>query len=628
MPFNAEMACAKLNANTYRTIGASETVIRWLEQGVPLPFKSIPNKYFAANRIRSKKEEQFVDGEIAKLLESNTIKKVREKPKCILALQCVPKKNKKLRLVLDSRPVNIHIDTPKFSQEGIKTVAELIQPGDVLASIDLEQGFHHVPIAPEFQTYLGFKWKGHYFVWQYLPFGVSCAPYYFYKCVRPVVRYLRQNNIRLSSFVDDFLLMMRKLEATDHIDFTVQVFQECGWKLNWEKCELEPSTVKVFVGYEVSTHRQEGPWVKVIPTKIRKLRRIIVKSIQAVRVTARHLARLIGQCIAMTKAIIPAKLLLRNSYRVLASRDTWDSYVQLTPSAIRDLQWWLTALKGWNGAPLILRNPDIQIRTDASTYGWGGIITGTEYQASGQWNTEVSTQHSNFRELLAVYMTIQSFKDHLKGRNVQVLSDNVTTVAYINHMGGPCKNLTDLMTTLWSYTHELKINLTAKHLAGAKNFQADWLSRIASPYDWKLHPVLFRNLNEMWGPHTVDRFAALHNCQIPRYNSMFMDPQMEAVDALAQSNWNQEMNFCNPPFHLIQKILTVLEAQSAEATIIAPWWPAQTWSRKLKQMSVDYPIEIPNVRAAMWTQGVTVPEPQKNPKWKIFAWRVSGKKKC
>ena len=88
--------------------------------------------------------------------------------------------------------------------------------------------------------------------------------------------------------------------------------------------------------------------------------------------TARDLARIIGQCVSMTRAVLPGKLLLRNCYRVLSTRTNWESQVQLTPSAISDLKWWHDALKGWNGAPLCQKLVDAQVETDASKIGWGG----------------------------------------------------------------------------------------------------------------------------------------------------------------------------------------------------------------------------------------------------------------
>lgn len=189
-------------------------------------------------------------------------------------------------------------------------MSELIKPGDELFSVDLKNGFHHVPIHPEHWTYFGIVWRGKYYVWMYFPFGVSCAPYYFYKVVRPVVIFLRQRFTRVAPFVDDFLSMSQPAFTTDQKDFMLHTFEDLGWKINWQKCELEPTQEIVFVGYLISTGGDQGPWVRVTSAKIHKLRRSILRCLQLRTVTARALARITGQCISMTKAILPTKLLL------------------------------------------------------------------------------------------------------------------------------------------------------------------------------------------------------------------------------------------------------------------------------------------------------------------------------
>ena len=98
----------------------------------------------------------------------------------------------------------------------------------------------------------------------------------------------------------------------------------------------------------------------------------------------------------------------------------------------------------------------------------------------------------------------------------------------------------NLMSTMWSFAHGHRIELTAKHLARSKNVHADRLSRKISPYVWKLNPNLFRYIDQLWGPHTIDRFASDMETQLNRYNSYLWDPHTEGVDALAQQNWKQE----------------------------------------------------------------------------------------
>ena len=152
----------------------------------------------------------------------------------------------------------------------------------------------------------------------------------------------------------------------------------------------------------------------------------------------------------------------------------------------------------------------------------------------------MSAQHSNFRELLAVYKVLQSFGTTLKSKHVQILSDNVTTIAYINRLGGSVQHMSDLMTTIWGYARSLDISLSARHLSGVPNFRADELSHVTSPYEYIINRWTFNQIDHMWEPHTVDRFCSKPCTPIKKVQLPLVDPWTEGVDALAQNNWKHE----------------------------------------------------------------------------------------
>ena len=417
--------------------------------------------------------------------------------------------------------------------------------------------------------------------------------------------------------------MLRKETATDHVDFLVHTLNDLGWKINSGKSQLVPDVSCSFIGFDICSQGVNGPWIKVMQSKVRKLKSAIRRALSLNLLSARQLARIAGQCIAMTKAVLPARLLLRNIYRTIASKRDWQSMLFLDKHCREDLHWWLCALDQWNGAPLNLKSPDLQITVDASSYGWGAAITGTEFEASGTWSKDISFRHSNYRELLAVLLALKSFQCQTRGKAVQILSDNITTVAYVNHLGGKDREFTDLTKTIFMQCQDNQVQLQIKHLAGVLNERADRLSRQVSPYEWMLHPQIFKMIDSMWGRHTIDRFASWRTAQIAKYNSYFSDPGTAAVDALAQP-WRGENNFINPPFHLLSRVLQKLIAEEATATIIAPWWPNQPWFRSILRHSIRPPFQIKNSPNIM-LKCTSKPEPWKNWSWRIFAWRVSGK---
>ena len=329
----------------------------------------------------------------------------------------------------------------------------------------------------------------------------------------------------------------------------------------------------------------------------------------------------------MAKAILPAKLLLRNVYRLLKQRDSWQDVLTIDEATVGDLEWWIKALDTWNGKAFRSESKScIQITTDASEIAWGGTMIGCPHiMAQGYWDDHMSNQHPHLREIMAVLMTLESFLPYIKGKAVQVLTDNITTAAYINFQGGASKLLDGVARNIWLLSITNAIQIQARYLPGVMNQEADRLSRLSNLYEWKLHPQLFKYLDQLYGPHTIDRFASMSTRQCKRYNSLHLDPWTEGVDALHQNNWASENNFVNPPFRLLSKILNHIRATESNATIIAPMWPAQPWYPELVNMAVHPPLKLPKTKhICLPIQSIT-PEPMKNARWRMYAWRVSGK---
>ena len=85
--------------------------------------------------------------------------------------------------------------------------------------------------------------------------------------------------------------------------------------------------------------------------------------------------------------------------------------------------------------------------------------------------------------------------------------------------------------------------------------------------------MVFQQLELLWGPHTIDRFANYLNTQLPRFNFRFWNPGSEAVDAFT-CNWAGENNWlCLPPV-LIPRVIRHILKTGADGTFIVPRWPS------------------------------------------------------
>ena len=88
-----------------------------------------------------------------------------------------------------------------------------------------------------------------------------------------------------------------------------------------------------------------------------------------------------------------------------------------------------------------------------------------------------------------------------------------------------------------------------------------------------LHPVIFTQLDSLWGPHSVDRFANFHNRQTEHFNSRFWVPEMEVVDIFTV-DWGNENNWWCPPVGLIPRLTQHARKTKATGTLIVPCWPS------------------------------------------------------
>ena len=139
------------------------------------------------------------------------------------------------------------------------------------------------------------------------------------------------------------------------------------------------------------------------------------------------------------------------------------------------------------------------------------------------------------------------------------------------------KELQDIALDIFLFTARSQIQLDMNWIPRDQNFQADFFSKIVDFDDYSVVDEVFFHLEELWGPHSVDRFACSYNAKLPRFNSRFLQPGIEAVDAFSQ-DWSSDNNWLVPPTALIGRVLNHMRDCKAVGTLIVPIWKsAQFW---------------------------------------------------
>ena len=152
------------------------------------------------------------------------------------------------------------------------------------------------------------------------------------------------------------------------------------------------------------------------------------------KVSHRELEAAVGFLAFAAKIVIPGRAFLRRLFDALR-RPT--KIIRITSTMKKDLQWWDSFLKDWNGLSL-LQNVENRVTwhiwTDASgRLGMGGyILDDPEHLQSihleDVFSINVATRHRSkdiqFKEMKAIHHAIRLWRDRLRGSRLVLYCDN------------------------------------------------------------------------------------------------------------------------------------------------------------------------------------------------------------
>jgi hypothetical protein len=552
--------------------------------------------FFCSDRLFPETQSNAILLEIHSLLDRKAIRRTRLTDLSFLCpLFLISRENKKVRLIHNLKPLNACLTKLHFKMEGLPAILQVIQEGDYFIKIDLKDAYLSIPMHPKEFPFLGFSCNNEFFNWTSLPFGLSQAPWIFTKILKPVAAYLRKLGIRLSIYLDDFLVMNKVPELLFvQGQFTVKLLKCLGFEIS-DKSILIPSRRIIFLGFVLDSELMK---VFVPEEKLDKFICEIKLILTGGRCSLQILSGLIGKMNSFCQAILPGHLHFRNVDRFLHEQlrqyeSDYSQVVILSKEVLESLNWWHSCFKRFNGKPFQPPAPSIRITTDSSLFRWGAVC-GSE-TISYAWDSTDSS-HINIKELRAVLLAFRSFiKRPLKQlTTVGLWMDNCCAVHAINKFGSSsCTTLNDLACELWHLAIDFNCFLQAFYIPGKENIEADWASRyFIDCSDWQLDRNVFSQLDARYGPLILDLFASHQNSQLPEFYSWLPDPYAKAVDAFSQE-WPPIGAYAFPPFNCISRLLEYVRKRKISLILIAPAWPQQVWYPSLLALLRDYPRSLP-----------------------------------
>ena len=489
--------------------------------------------------------------------------------------------------------MNKLIEKTHFKMETLASAISLMKENCYFASLDLKDAYFSINIRNEHRKFFRFRYKQVLYEFTSLPQGYTESPRIFTKLLKPVLGHLRSKGHSLVAYIDDtFLQGDTKEECMDNVQETGKLIDELGYTIHPVKSVFEPDQRIPFLGFILDSKNMT---VSVSDEKTASVCCKILSLLGNKRCSIRDFARVLGSLVALDPGVwigpvFWKRLEIEKIEMLRKSKFEYDKFFKLSELAKEDLRWWLKNIQNFP-TPVKRTYPTIVLYTDASQKGWGAVREST--RTNGLWSVEEGLQHINELELLAVLFGLRSLCNEVFDRDIKVMTDNSTTVACINKKGSTKSRCNDITREIWLWCLAHRLFIMAVHIPGIKNVEADVESRRDSKSpEWMLNRDLFKELEDMLGPFEVDMFATRINAQKSKFVSWKPDPDAWAIDAF-MCEWKYDGIYCFPPFILISRLLTKVEAENATVVLIAPLWRNQVWFPKLLRMLVNYPILLP-----------------------------------
>jgi len=166
----------------------------------------------------------------------------------------IRRRNGKLRLCIDLRPLNIRVIKQKYPFPVIEDCLSRLNGKSVFTLLDLRDGFHNIRVHADSSKFFSFATADGQYEYKRLPFGYSEAPAEFQKRLIQILNPFIQEE-KIIVYIDDVLIPTHTVEQNLQVLHDVMILlKKYNFDLNYNKCQFLKRKIE-FLGYVISTER-------------------------------------------------------------------------------------------------------------------------------------------------------------------------------------------------------------------------------------------------------------------------------------------------------------------------------------------------------------------------------------
>ena len=494
---------------------------KWIRDtisGYRVEVEEVPKQFNIPNPIKFSDEEQSkIDSEVNRFIKCKIIEKATEahNNEFISNIFFRPKKDGKVRIILNLKNFNEHfLEKIHFKMESLQSAIDAMRKNCFFGSVDLSEAFYSVPIRETDRKYFRFWHRNQKYQFTSLIMGLTHSPWVFTKILKPVFAKLRSKGHISSAYIDDSCLQGSTYESCMwNIKDTVTLMDSLGLTVHPRKSVLVPTQQIIFLGFLLCSITMT---VRLTPERCQDVIDLCKSILAQKRITIRLFSKLIGKLVATQQGVEYAPLFYKPLEKVkdLELRKhcgNYNSFMTLPSDIYPVIDWWIQNIS-LSFKVISHGTPNLVLFSDASKTGWGAFNETKNIRTGGRWSASEQTMHINILELKACQLCLKTFCKDVAQMHVKIYMDNTTSCSYINKFRGKKAELNDLARELWFWCMEKQIHLSAAHVPGVENCEADEESRTENDdTEWSLDSDIFNKIHNIYPDLSIDLFASRLN---------------------------------------------------------------------------------------------------------------------
>ena len=236
---------------------------------------------------------------------------------------------RELRLVVDYSRVNVSLEDRTFRMDQLGDLAAVLEPNDALFRAYISDAYYHLQIRGCNRERRAFKVERVMCLPLCLNCGLSVAPWFFTKAMKPVVAHLHEQGYRVLPYFDDFFRAAcssgphgaSTADTRVFEDETVALFAKLGLLLHPQKCDFSGSRRLEILEIVMDSKKElfllsvsKLAWIEV---PARRLLRYAAQQRGHVSVT--DIRRFAGLGNSVTPAVVNARPRLRELFNCMST---------------------------------------------------------------------------------------------------------------------------------------------------------------------------------------------------------------------------------------------------------------------------------------------------------------------